>query len=324
MHVFSMAIVLSLTFAGNAFAMEKPNGFPNRPITIIVPYGPGGGSDQVTRAISTPLEKVIGVPIKIVNVPGGAGTSGFADFWDAPSDGYTLFEITSDAITHYAAGVLKQNPTKDYLPLCIAQVAYFQIYIRPDEKRFQDWKGLVEYAKKNPKALTIALSGQEGNIENVILEILDQSAGMALTRVSFHKPAERYGALVGGHVDVLIESPGDVHAFLESGDMKPILNIVDGQPPAFAHVPNIKEFYPDYVPLYLFRTFYIKADAPSDRMKYLEWAFHEAWKTDSFQKFNKEQRLMENSYRGTEDAIKVIGANIKVYQKVYKELGLVK
>ena len=159
----ALVLTLAAVFAlpATPLAMEKPNGFPNRPMTMIVPYGAGGGSDQLARAMATALEKVVGVPVKVVNKPGGSGVAGLSDFFMARPDGYTITEHIDDAATLYASGVIKENPSEDWYPVCIAQIAFSQIYVRPDDKRFPDWDAFVKYAKENPGKIKLA------NVANV-------------------------------------------------------------------------------------------------------------------------------------------------------------
>ena len=87
-----LGTVVAAGVAVSAMAMDKPGGFPERPITLIVPYGAGGGSDQVSRAMATAVEKVVGVGVQVVNKPGGGGRAAIPDFMTAPADGYTVTE----------------------------------------------------------------------------------------------------------------------------------------------------------------------------------------------------------------------------------------
>ena len=86
--VIGLALIVGLFLPSIVQAMEKPGGFPSRPLTMIVPYGTGGGSDQLTRAMTAALERVIKVPITVVNKPGGGGVAGLSDFFAARADGY--------------------------------------------------------------------------------------------------------------------------------------------------------------------------------------------------------------------------------------------
>ncbi|MFQ5882132.1 MAG: tripartite tricarboxylate transporter substrate binding protein [Candidatus Methylomirabilales bacterium] len=308
-----------------AAKMPKPAGFPERPITIIVPYGAGGGSDQLTRAMASALEKVVGVPVTVVNKPGGGGRAAIPDFMAAPADGYTLMEHIDDSATLYASGKIRENPAKDWVPLVIAQITFSQIYVRPDDARFKDWESFVSYAKANPRKVTIANVGAVGSMERVTMLQLEKAFGFKTTQVSFDKPAERYASLIGKHVDALFEQPGDVRRFLEAGEMKVILTIYPERPQAFAVVPSLTDIGLKWEPLLRWRGFFARKGVPGERLKYLEWAMGEAWKSTDFQAFNKKKFMhLINSYRNTGDARKLIGEAIQSYRNVYKEIGLIK
>jgi len=319
--VWRISLALSLVFilciSVTALALEKPKGFPNRPITMIVPYGAGGGSDQVSRAMAIALEKVIGVPIKVVNKPGGSGVAGLSDFFMARPDGYTITEHIDDAATLYASGVIKENPSEKWYPVCIAQIAFSQIYVRPNDKRFPDWAAFVKYAKANPGKVKLANVANVGSMERVVTSLLEKDQGIKMTQISFDKPAERYGSLVGGHVDALFEQPGDVRPYMESGDMKPILTILKERPEAFSNVPCLPDIGAKFTPLSRFRGFFLPSEVPKDRQKYLEWAFKKAWNSDSFQKFNRQKYMhLIDSYRDIEGGKELVRDTIKTYKKM--------
>ncbi len=315
--LLAFSLVFILCISVTALALEKPKGFPNRPITMIVPYGAGGGSDQVSRAMAIALEKVIGVPIKVVNKPGGSGVAGLSSFFMARPDGYTITEHIDDAATLYASGIIKENPSEKWYPVCIAQIAFSQIYVRPDDKRFPNWDAFVKYAKENPGKIKLANVANVGSMERVVTSLLEKDQGIKLTQVSFDKPAERYGALVGGHVDALFEQPGDVRPYMESGDMKPIFTILKERPEAFSDVPCLTDIGAKFTPLYRFRGFFLRSEVPMDRQKYLEWAFKEAWNSDSFQKFNRQKYMhLIDSYRDIEGGKELVRDTIKTYQKM--------
>ena len=312
-----MTLIVAFCLPATLFAMEKPDGFPKRPITMIVPYGAGGGSDQLARAMATALEKVVGVPIKVVNKPGGSGVAGLSDFFMARPDGYTITEHIDDAATLYASGVIKQDPSVEWYPACIAQIAFSQIYVRPNDERFPNWDALVKYAKANPGQIKLANVANVGSMERVVTSLLTQDQGIKMTQVSFDKPAERYGSLVGGHVDALFEQPGDVRPYMESGDMKPIVTILNERPEAFSDVPCLKDIGAKFNPLFRFRGFFIRKDVPMDRQKYLEWALKEAWNSEGFQKFNQRKYMhLINSYRGIEGGKKLVAETIETYRKM--------
>jgi tripartite-type tricarboxylate transporter receptor subunit TctC len=320
-----ISLVVGAPIASMVQAMEKPDGFPNRPLTMIVPYGTGGGSDQLARAITTPLSNIIKVPITVINKPGGGGVAGLSDFFAARADGYTLTEHIDDAATLYAAGKIKEHPAEVWFPLCIAQITFNQIYVRPKDERFPNWDAVLKLAKEKPRGLTIANVAHAGSMERVTMHLLQKALGFEVRQVSFDKPVERYGALVGGHVDLLFEQPGDVTAYIESGDMKAVLTFLDERPSIFPDAPCLKDLGVKMEALLRFRGFFARKGVPQDRLKYLEWALHEAWKSDSFQKFNRSKYMhLVNSYRDMEGGKKLIRDTINTYMPVYKELGIIK
>lgn len=310
-----------LASGGLADTPKKPDDFPQRPITIIVPFGAGGGSDQMARALATPMQEVMGVPIQVVNKPGGGGRAAIPDFMSAPTDGYTLMQFSDDVITLYAAGKIKENPTNDWMPIGLGNIIFSQIYINANETRFHDWDSFVEYAKKN-KTMMANIS-HKGSMELISMEAIEKAVGISSQQVSYDKPTERYAALIGKHVDTLFEQPSDVANFLEAGQIKPILTILRERPKAFKDVKALSDIGVEWEPILRIRGIFVRADVPEARKKYLEAAFHEAYKSDSFQAFLKKKYMtIINSYADTEKATEIIDNMLKTYHKAYQELDL--
>lgn len=304
-----------------ADAPKKPNGFPDRPLTMIVPFGAGGGSDQMARAIAGPLQEVMGVPIQVVNKPGGGGRAAIPDFMAAPADGYTLMQFSDDVPTLYAAGRITENPTKDWTPIGLGNIVFSQIYIHGDETRFKDWDSFVEYAKNNK--VTMANVSHKGSMELISMQAVADAKGLTVQQISYDKPTERYAALVGKHVDALFEQPSDVANFLEAGKMKPILTFLKERPKAFADVKALDDIGVDFEPLLRVRGIFIRADVPQDRKDYLEAAFAEAYKSKDFQDFLKKKYMtIIDSYADSAQSIKILDDMLATYRKAYKDLGL--
>ena len=318
-----LSCLCMLVAVGSAYALDKPGGFPERPLTIIVPYGAGGGSDQLSRAMAASLEDVVGVGVQVVNKPGGGGLAAVPDFMTAPADGYTILEAIDNAISNHAVGKLKEHPGTDWTPLCMAQITFSQVYIRPDDDRFSDWDSFVAYAKDN--TVKVANVGNLGSMERVNMLKIEQAQGFESNQIAFDKPAERYAALIGGHVDALFEQPGDVRNFLEAGQMKPIVTLLKEKPEAFADVPSMADAGIDFEPLMRFRGFWTHANTPDDRKQYLEAACKEAFDSDGFQAFNEKKYMtVIDSYRDTAGSVELINNSVDTYKGVYKEIGLIK
>jgi tripartite-type tricarboxylate transporter receptor subunit TctC len=320
------------SFAGVALAgeckvsessMAKPGGFPDRALTMIVPYGPGGGSGQVAAAMAEAVSGLTSVGINRDHKPGGSGTVGMTAYMAAPADGYTVLEHIDDASSAHALDSSKPNPAVDLIPLVISQVTFSQIYIRTNETRYTDWPSFVEWVKAQDGKATIANVSKEGSMERVIMKFITEASDMEIQQISFDKGAPRYGALLGGQVDALFEQPGDVRKFLDADNFKPILTVFNERPGVFSDVPTHREMGMNFEPLLRFRGFYVHKDAPADRVDWLKWAFQRAYCEDSYQAYNESKFMtVIDSYRDTNGAIDMINGAIAQYRDVYKEMGL--
>lgn len=330
----SLVIGAATMTAGTTFAaecatdnlpaeMERPEGFPARALTMVVPYGPAGGSGQVAQAMAEAVSDLTKVSINRDHKPGGSGTVGMTAYMATPADGYTVMEHIDDASSAHALDSGRPNPAEDLIPLVTSQITFSQIYIRTEEDRFSDWATFVEWVKAQDGKATIANVSKEGSMERVTMKFITDATGMQIQQISFDKGAPRYGALAGGQVDALFEQPGDVRKFLDSGMFKPILTILKEAPEAFADVPSLTDAGLDFEPLFRFRGFFVKAGTPEDRVKWLQWAFQKAYCEESYQTYNESKYMtLIESFRDTEGSKALITETIAQYRDVYKEMGL--
>lgn len=318
-----LVAAVALAGAAGAQSLEKPVGFGIRPLTMIVPFGAGGGSDQLARAMAKAMEEAAGISFQVVNKPGGGGTAAIPDFMLAPADGYTVLEHIDNAVSAYAAGEIRENPAGDWVPLCTTQITFSQIYINAEEDRFADWQSFADYAKANPGQVAMANVGKVGSMELVVMKQLQSALGLDIKQIAFDKPAERYGALIGGHVDVLFEQPGDVRNFLDAGQMKPILTFFSKRPGVFADTPTHKEVGADFDALTRFRGFYVKNGVPENITGFLAAACQAGFETADFQKFNEKKYMtLIDSYRDRDGSTALINDAVATYQGMYKKLGI--
>jgi len=324
----SMALSANVAFAacatdGLPASMEGPGGYPERALTMIVPYGPAGGSGQVAQAMAQAVSDLTDVSINRDHKPGGSGTVGMTAFMATPADGYTVLEHIDDASSAHALDSSRPNPAENLIPLVTSQITFSQIYIRTEEDRFTDWASFVDWVKAQGGKATIANVSKEGSMERVTMKFITDATGMEIQQISFDKGAPRYGALAGGQVDALFEQPGDVRKFLDAGTFKPILTILKDAPEAFADVPSLTDAGLDFDPLFRFRGFYVHKDAPADRVEWLKWAFQKAYCEESYQKYNESKFMtLIESFRDTAGSQELITNTIGQYRDVYKAMGL--
>ena len=286
------AMALGATFGGNAQAA----GYPERPIELIVPWGPGGGADQLARLVSKLMEPMLGQGIPVVNVPGGTGATGMAKLLAAPADGYSMAIYIADSHA-LLAGKSPRWTMNDITPVAVMIKGPSFIFVKQDSP-FKTWDDFAKEAKANPNKLKVATLGF-GSVDDFSLTVLDRG-GVKVVQVPFSKPSERYVSILGGHADALYEQAGDVAQFLNSKQMRPILLFGEKRLPAFKDVPASYEL--GYkVALPQFRSIVVRAGTPPDVVKKLSDALAKVYESPEYKKFLEEQFADPNSF---EDALK--------------------
>lgn len=313
--------------SANAAELKKPANFPTRAISVFVCVGAGGGSDVAMRALATPLEKIIGVPVQIVNKPGAGGISCLPDFNQAPPDGYTLLNHFDNVSSKYVSGENKFHPANDFVPLMIMNVVPSQIYIRSKDERFLtngkgDIRKVVEYAKAAPGKLTV--SNFNSFMERGSMSLVEKHFGFSSRQVFYDKPAERYGAVLGGKLDVLFEQPSDVLQYIQAGELQAVLTI---WPTRFAMFPDTPalgaDFGVKFKPLLRWRGMFARKGTPKEITDYLEAALTQAWHGAEYQAYIKKNSLdIVPSFMPSKEMRDVIEAEIVAYRDLYKSLGL--
>jgi tripartite-type tricarboxylate transporter receptor subunit TctC len=325
--VLSIGLVFGVGAGSSAMAADltKPAGFPKRSVTMIVPFGPGGGSDQMARALGAQMEKAMGVSFRYVNKSGAGGMAALPDFAVAPADGYTILQHHDAVVTGLAAGKHSLKIGTDIVPICIAQADFSQLYINGGDKRFSDWKSLVAHAKKTGGSLKVAASSGQGSHEHTTVTQVSRGAGIKMTVVPFGDPGERISAILGGHVDLYYEQPGDAESYVKQGKLKPVLSILKKAPKEFADTPALTDVGLDFEPTVKFRGLWIRGSVPKERREYFEKACKIAWNTKPFQAYLKKKFThIISEFRDTENALELTKTMHATYSGIFKELGIVK
>ncbi len=306
--------------AGIAALAPAPAAAQNKPITMIVPYGKGGGSDQLSRAMVKSIESISKEKFNVINIKKGAGLGALPDFMKLPADGYAVIEHIDDVTSAYAIGAIDIHPGKDWKPLSIVQLTFSQLFIRADDDRFNDWKSFLAYAKQKEKRVAIANVSYDGSMENLTMRALENDLGFKTRQISFSNVKDRYESVFVGRADALFEQPGDVRKYLDSGKLKPILTFFHERPSAFSTVPTHKEVGAKFEPLLRFRGFFVKKDVPVERLAYLEKLFTLGFATTSFQKFNESKYMkVVDPYRSPKDSVVLINDTIESYSQYYQD-----
>jgi tripartite-type tricarboxylate transporter receptor subunit TctC len=210
--------------------------WPQRPVRVIVPFGPGGGSDIIGRIVAQSLQEKLGQPVVVENRPGAAGTLGNEAVARADKDGYTLGIMTAGQII---AAVMNKSLRYDTLTAFdpVAQVATAGLIVvtRPDFPA-DDVKQLVAAAKANPGKLSFASPGF-GATQHFTGELFRQTADINILHVPFRTSPEAISAVLGKQVDVLFDTVSAVLGQVQSGQLKALAVTGKDRFPAVPDVP---------------------------------------------------------------------------------------
>jgi tripartite-type tricarboxylate transporter receptor subunit TctC len=296
-------MVAALAFGGPAGAQER---YPSRPIELIVPWGPGGGADQLARLVAKLTEPIIGQAVPVVNVPGGTGATGMAKLLAAPADGHSMAVYIADSHA-LLAGSEPRWTMDDIIPVAVMIQAPSFLFA-PKGSKYETWADFEAAAKAAPGQLKIATLGF-GSVDDFTLKHL-AAKGVEVVQVPFSKPSERYISILGGHADLLYEQAGDVAQFIESGEMRPLLVFGDQRSEAFPDVPNSKELGYD-VALPQFRSIVVRAGTPPERVEALSKALATVAESAEFKDFLKAQYASPASFLTAEQATPFVGEQLE-------------
>jgi tripartite-type tricarboxylate transporter receptor subunit TctC len=215
--------------------------YPERPITLIVPWGAGGGTDATGRILASMLEKELGVPVSVVNRTGGSGVVGHSAIATAAPDGYTLGVVTVEIGMMHWQG-LTDLTYEDYTPLALYNADAAGLQVRSDSE-WQSAKEVLDAIKANPGEYKASGTGQ-GGIWHLALAGMLQEAGIAPDAapwVPSQGAAPGLQDLVAGGVDIVTCSVPEAQALLEAGRVKSLAVMSGERNPAFPDVPTLKE-----------------------------------------------------------------------------------
>ncbi|MEL7566908.1 MAG: tripartite tricarboxylate transporter substrate binding protein [Dehalobacterium sp.] len=276
--------------------------FPTRPIEFIVPWGPGGGADQLARILAKELEGILEVSFPVINMAGAAGAVGMEKLITAPNDGYALAAYTLD--TH--ATLSGQNPSfnfEDIIPVARMMKVPSYIFVSYDSP-YKTWEDFERAVKENPGQVKVAITG-DGTVDDLTLTFLEDRHDLKVNKVPFPNPGERYVSILGGHADALFEQSGDVAQYLDQNQMRPIIVFNEKRTAEYPDVPCTGELGMEvYLPFS--RTIVAKAGTDMDKINTLSEGLKKAYQSQAFQEFLVKNRAAEDSFMGPAEATKAL------------------
>ncbi|MBE7524588.1 MAG: tripartite tricarboxylate transporter substrate binding protein [Burkholderiales bacterium] len=275
----AVALTLAIT-AGAASAA-----YPERPITFVVPWGAGGGTDTTARYFAAGLEKELGQPVNVVNRTGGSGVVGHSAIATAPADGYTIGMITVEITMMHWQGLTDLSPTS-YTPLALvnADPAGFTVGANSP---FKSVKEVLDYAKANPGKLKASGTGQGGIWHLALAGLMNDTKipQSAIPWVPSNGAAPAMQDLAAGGVDIVTCSLPEARALIDAGKAKP-LAVMDSKPSAlFPNVPTMKVAAGSNWTVSAWRGIAAPKGLPADVQQKLIAAIKKIWDSKEFKDF---------------------------------------
>lgn len=233
-----------LALAGAALLpVRAQSGWPERALTIVVPFPPGGVADTVARPVAEALARELRQPVVVENRVGAGGSVGNAAVARAAADGYTLLmSLSSIAVLPEADRLFGRRPA--YTMQQLRPVARFTadptvLVVRAEAP----WKTLAEFvaaAKERPAAYNYGSSGNYGTM-HVPMEMLKAEAGFRMTHIPYTGAGPAVLALLGGQVDAVASGPATVAAHIKAGKLRALAHWGDGALSALPDVPSLRQ-----------------------------------------------------------------------------------
>jgi tripartite-type tricarboxylate transporter receptor subunit TctC len=264
--------IAALMTATLSLAAQAQANYPDRPVRIILPYGPGGVADVSTRLVAAKLSERMGQNFFVDNRPGAGGIVGAKGALSFPADGYTLYlSGNGAAISESLFASLPFSITRDFSPVSL--LAQFDMLLATKmDTQFDTVQKLVAYGKANPGKLnfgTIAV----GSTQNLSAELFKMVTGVNAAVVTFRTTPELMTAIARGDVDVGFDYYAAFSPMVAGKQMKIIATSGDKPSPLFTGVPTVKDSgYPDYV-VTSWNAISVRAGTPADIIAKLNGEF---------------------------------------------------
>jgi len=315
-----LAGVLAAPDGKTAVAAERE--YPSREIELVVPFPPGGPADTSARIIAPKMASILGVPVIIVNKPGGGGAIGSAYVAKAKPDGYTVNAPPNPPLT--IIPILQKDlpyQVTDFVPVGSYAADASVIAARPGAP-FKTLEELVDHARKNPGKLNFGSAGL-GTVSFFTMELLKLSYGLDIAHVPFTGAGPLRSAILGGHVHLASTGFTAFGPLIRSGDLLPLASTAARRHPAFPQIPTMAEKGFPEAALNIWMGLYVPAKTPLAAVEVLAKALAQAAR-DASVVGAIEKTGMQMDYRDAEGTRRLLEDEHKAVRAAAKKLGMTK
>lgn len=313
----ALLVVGALLAAACGGGPSENAAYPSRDVTMIVPFGAGGGSDVLSRTIANVIRdlKLLPVNLLIENRPGSSGAIGYTYVAQQAANPYTLATVSVSFFTTPLLGASTVT-YRDFTPVAAIAMSPYIMAVRAASPI----RSLDDVRKS--KRLT---TGTVGVVSDPVLlaRMLQKASGVTVDTVPFDGEGEVMTAVLGGHVDFMLGNPGEVIAQIEAGTMRAVAVSTASRLQSLPDTPSFTELgYPiEHVQL---RGIVMPAGVPADAVAFWETALRtvaesDAWKRAYLDRFREEPRFLGSAEFGS-----VLESTNTLYTQLMAELGLIK
>ena len=301
-----------------------------RKVTLVCPWGVGGGADGTLRPLQPLLEEELGVPVEIVNVEGAGGANGVNYAYKQPADGYTYMLGTQSLIMLDLQKILPMDFKAEFIPVSklVHSILIVGSSAKAMEGKYTNFDEFIEYAKNHPQELSCGMLTATGADSVAMKQTLAGGLGCDVTEVenyvkivSYSSGSEMSSAMAGGHIHISISGVDEVKGLIDSGDIVPLISLSEERMSTYPEIECTGEKGIDsYIGTW--RGIFCRTDTPAAAVKAMDEAIKKAWERPDYQEFLKNavyldregyqtgsefQNLIDQEYTTFEDYLKGAG-----------------
>lgn len=312
----ALSLVLLVAVAVSASAEFKFE----RKITIVCPWGVGGGADSTIRPMATLLQDILGVPVEVQNVEGASGVNGVEYTYKQPADGYTFMLGTQSLFMQDMSGTTSMNFKDEFIPVDVLVHSINIIAaskVNMDKYGVSNWEELSKYVEEHPFEVSVGMLTATG----VDGASLAQAIGdLMLLETPYSGGSEVNSALMGGHCDLSITGTDEIAGLIESGDIIPILALCENRMAIYPDMQctgelGINSFMGPW------RAIFAKKGTPQEAIDALVAAVEEARQSETWQNFIKNAAYDQRAVPSVEELPAFAQSEYKALRDYMAEQG---
>lgn len=309
-----VAVFLVVGLAGSCYAKD----FPTKPITVICNYGAGGGTDLATRALCNAAEKMLGVPINVVNKAGGSGSIGIIETKNSKNDGYTVGLLTFAPMAIVPHQIKVPYVPADFDYICTFGQYGYGICVN-SESNYKSIGDLVELARNTPGGLGYSASGYP---QPFAMQAVGEKEGVKFNYIPYASAAEVLTAVLGGHVQFAVGGQAEITQYMKADQLRLLASATNMRWDTAPEIPTLQELGYDAA-LISFMGLGTPKGVPADRLELLRDTFKKAYEDEQFQTVMRNMNFAVSFTDGPAYE-EFVHKGYKEYEKKMKEAVVVK